>query len=376
MMLTQYTNSIRIKDLPTSYTVVDIETTGLDPVTDSIIEISAIKVVDGQETDAFTTLVSCKGPIPRSASEVHGITKDMLVGAPTCPDAIAAFVSFADGDVLMGHNANRFDRLFIERVAAQTDSLSLQNDWVDTLTIARKLHPGERVDLASLCRHFGVRNEKAHRALSDCRATHQCYLELRNEALSITTEAAAFNPTDGAVTDHSLDGESVVFSGDCGWISRHDLMQIAVDHGGQVQDRTTLKTTLVVSINGEMTGKVRKALDYSDRTGARIIDLPSFFELAGEPTLLETSRQERSSLDKGMNGEGVSPVVLHVAKTRPASRARSSETALLLCICLGWIGAHRYYMRQYGMGVLYTFTFGLFCFGWFYDIYRLIKKQG
>lgn len=302
-----YPATIRLRDMPESYTVVDIETTGLDAARDSIIEISAIRIVDRTETGSFDTLVACDGPIPKAASDVNGITKDMLKGAPGCGEAISRFVEFAGGDVLLGHNVERFDRLFIDREVEKLGGAPLPNRWVDTLAMARRLYPGEHVRLADLCRKFGVVNETAHRALSDCRATSACYLCMRQEALSVMTEAAAFSPTGGKPVDSLLSGQSVVFTGESCSFSRHDLMQIAVDHGATVQDNVTLRTTLVVSADGAESQKVRKAREYAGRTGVEIVPLGEFLATVG----IEAPAQETAK-DRGRNRPGLVWLLLAV----------------------------------------------------------------
>lgn len=185
----RYQASLKASDLPSSYTVVDLETTGIDTKRDSIIEISALRVRDGIQSETFSTLVSCNGPIPKTASRVNGITDDMLKGAPRISDAIRSFVDFAGSDILIGHNANRFDRIFVEMETSRLPDISIENEWIDTLELAKMLYPGESVSLSALCSKFGVKNEQAHRALSDCFATDACYRNLKDKALQAETGA-------------------------------------------------------------------------------------------------------------------------------------------------------------------------------------------
>lgn len=336
-MVTRYTNSLKLRDMPLSYTVVDLETTGVDPTHDAIIEISALRITNGAESGSFSTLVACSRPIPKAASDINGITKEMLKGAPDCRDAIASLINFVGCDVLMGHNANRFDRLFLEHEVAKCGDMSLENEWIDTVEMARKLYPGERVSLDALCSKFGVENEKAHRALSDCRATHECYLAMRSEALSITTEAAAFAPIDGKPVDGSLSGQSIVFTGESDAISRHDLMQMAVDHGAAVQDRTTLKTTLVVSVDGSESKKTKKAREYSERTGVRIVSLDDFLGLADGKPLREP--QPTSAHEEPAAKVAVADATPRQAEGRRAARPKRRLVLVAVAVLLVLIGA-------------------------------------
>ena len=76
------------------YIVFDLETTGLSSTTDAIVEISAIKVIDGSVTDEFSTLVNPGIHIPYSSSSIHGITDDMVTDAPSTEEALSRFIEF------------------------------------------------------------------------------------------------------------------------------------------------------------------------------------------------------------------------------------------------------------------------------------------
>lgn len=94
------------------YVVFDLETTGISPKTDEVVEISAVKVEHGKVTDEFSTLVNPKQRIPYGASRVNGITDDMVAEAPFFEQVLEEFLEFIEGFVLVGHNIARFDMMW------------------------------------------------------------------------------------------------------------------------------------------------------------------------------------------------------------------------------------------------------------------------
>ncbi|MCI9338318.1 MAG: DNA polymerase III subunit epsilon [Lachnospiraceae bacterium] len=158
------------------YVVFDLETTGLSPEADEIIEISGIRVREGKAAEEFSTLVNPGRPIPYAASRVNGITDRMVQDAPVLKDALERFLDFAGKDILVGHNIHTFDMLFLYNGAARVLKRAVPNDYVDTLYMARGCLPGlYRYRLTDLAAHFGIDTKGAHRALKDCDMNRQCY---------------------------------------------------------------------------------------------------------------------------------------------------------------------------------------------------------
>ena len=121
-----------------NYVIFDLETTGISPNYDEVIEISALKVKGGEVVDEFNTLVNPGRKIPFGATKVNGITNAMVAEAPAFSHVLAEFLDFAEGLVLVGHNIARFDMKFIWRDAEQYFGEIPQNNYVDTLQVARK----------------------------------------------------------------------------------------------------------------------------------------------------------------------------------------------------------------------------------------------
>ena len=113
----------------------------ISPNYDEVIEISALKVKGGEVVDEFNTLVNPGRKIPFGATKVNGITNAMVAEAPAFSHVLAEFLDFAEGLVLVGHNIARFDMKFIWRDAEQYFGEIPQNNYVDTLQVARKHLP-------------------------------------------------------------------------------------------------------------------------------------------------------------------------------------------------------------------------------------------
>ena len=159
-----------------NYVIFDLETTGISPNYDEVIEISALKVKGGEVVAEFNTLVNPGRKIPFGATKVNGITNAMVAEAPAFSQVLAEFLDFTEGLVLVGHNIARFDMKFIWRDAEQYFGEIPQNNYVDTLQVARKHLPKmEHHRLVDLAEHYGISSEGAHRALNDCYMNQKVY---------------------------------------------------------------------------------------------------------------------------------------------------------------------------------------------------------
>lgn len=173
----------------TDYVVFDLETTGIYTSTDEVIEISGIKVKNGNVTEEFTSLVNPGRHIPKGASAVNGIRDDMVESAPEFSIVLGKFLDFAGDMVLVGHNIHTFDMKFIYRDAQKFYGKIPDNDYVDTLKFARAVLPGlSHYKLVDLAEYYGISVKGAHRALNDCRMNQQVYECLAKEMSPPKTE--------------------------------------------------------------------------------------------------------------------------------------------------------------------------------------------
>lgn len=149
----------------------DIETTGLSPTNDRIVELGAVKFLNGEPMQQFTTLVNPGISIPPSATSVNHITNHMLASAPGEKDAFSQLVTFLgdalDGKIIMcAHNAT-FDFNFLSNTLSRL-GYSATIQYVDTLNLARKyIHYVPNYKQSTLEQHLGLTNPTAHRASTD-----------------------------------------------------------------------------------------------------------------------------------------------------------------------------------------------------------------
>ncbi len=177
--------------IPQSYVAIDLETTGLNPKIDKIIEIGAVCVRDGQVAAEKTTLVNPRLELSEHTKSLTGIDDSMVAGAPGIEDVIQEYVEFCRELPLLGHKI-LFDYSFLKR-AAVNQKLLFEKEGIDTLTLCRRFMPGpEKKTLESACGYYQVENLSAHRALSDAYAAHGLYQALGK--LYGETDEAAFSP--------------------------------------------------------------------------------------------------------------------------------------------------------------------------------------
>lgn len=166
----------RIDGFIRDYVVFDLETTGTSINRDRIIEISALRVRNGEVVDEFSTLINPGCPIPYYASQVNNITDEMVEGAPGIEEILPEFLSFVGNDVLLGQNIQRFDLKYIYRDCEENGLPVPNNDFVDTLPISRVCLPQlSHHTMSDLAECFGISTKGAHRALADCYMTHRVY---------------------------------------------------------------------------------------------------------------------------------------------------------------------------------------------------------
>ncbi len=175
-------NFLEDKDVPerllkNEYCVFDIETTGLNFSTDEIIEIGAVKIVNGVFTESFSTFVRPNSPVPENIEKLTGIKNEDVALAPQLCDVIPDFYKFTRGTILVGHNIIGFDLIMLN-ANAQRVKYEFNNDAVDTYLMARNLLGGSKNKLIDVCNKLGVPLIGAHRAVNDAEATAKCFLKL------------------------------------------------------------------------------------------------------------------------------------------------------------------------------------------------------
>ncbi|OJF96163.1 exonuclease domain-containing protein [Alkalibacterium sp. 20] len=275
-------------DFPEDYTVIDTETTGLDPIFDSIIEIGAIKVRNNKIVDSFSTLIKPdrtkkSGYISSFITDLTGISNDMIEqdGIPEF-EAMKLFNNFIKEDILVGHNAN-FDINFLYDSFIEQLDMPMVNSFIDVLRIARRqLKELKHHRLEDLMEHYSLSSDNQHRAKEDCYITDTIFNHLKKDikdtvgledfrktvkyhgkkisANEVVTENTKFDE------DNLCYGKYIVFTGKLEMV-RAEAMQLVKDLGGIPQNNVTSQTdylvlgdlTYSVNIKGNSTSKQKNA---------------------------------------------------------------------------------------------------------------------
>lgn len=157
-----------------SFVALDLETTGISPAEDRIIEIGAIKVVDGKEQAVFSTFVNPEMKIPPRITQITGINDSMVCGAPVLKDIFLNLLDFLEEYPLLGHNII-FDYSFLKTAAVNMD-LPFEKQGIDTLKMARRVYANlESKRLESLCAYLQIDSGISHRACDDARSAKLLY---------------------------------------------------------------------------------------------------------------------------------------------------------------------------------------------------------
>lgn len=249
---------------PVDYTVVDIETTGLDPRWDEIIELSALRVRNGEVCGRFSTLVKPENQISDFITCLTGIANEDVADAPTIVEALPGFLGFIGADIIVGHNVH-FDVNFIYDAATIHTGKPVTNDIVDTMRLSRHILPQlKHHRLHDVADALGIDPAGAHRGLVDCETTHAALQGLRAVAdlsgINLTSISAATHGVRAAdITaepgrerpDSPLYGKVCVFTGTLERMQRKEAMQLVVNLGGTCGDNVTAKTNFLILGNND-----------------------------------------------------------------------------------------------------------------------------
>ena len=163
--------------LANDFVVFDLETTGVNYSSDKIIEIGAVKIVQGRMVETFGTLVNPERKIPADATKVNNITDDDVKDAPTLKEVMPDFFKFCDGCVLVSYVIG-FDFNFIE-FHGKALGYAFTNKTDDAFVLAKqKLKGLKNYKLTTVAKHLGVSLENAHRAVFDAVATGEVMIKL------------------------------------------------------------------------------------------------------------------------------------------------------------------------------------------------------
>lgn len=179
----------------TRQVVLDTETTGLSPATgDRLVEIGCVELINhlpsGQNYHVY---LNPQRAMPEEAFRVHGLSDEFLADKPLFSAVANDFRAFIGDATLIIHNAP-FDMGFLNAELTNLGQPKLSNEVIDTVMLARERHPGARVSLDALCKHYGIDNSRRalHGALLDSEILAEVYLELiggRQAGLALVAES-------------------------------------------------------------------------------------------------------------------------------------------------------------------------------------------
>lgn len=288
---------------PDSYIVLDLETTGLDPAYDDIIEIGAIRISDGNIVDEFQTFVKPYSDflIPDFISELTGITDADLVDAPALSDIESNLRKFVGDHLIVGHNVN-FDINFLYDALPD----GFKNDFVDTMRMSRRLHPEESHHrLKDLVKRYGLKNRRMHRALDDCILTFECYRSLCAEILDsyhsfdefldhlkksrrTKIDYSALAPESVEIdADNPLFGRNIVFTGKLDKMLRKDAAQLATNFGAICQAGVTSDTNFLVLGNNDYCSSIKDGKSSKQKKAEKLIAKGQDLEIITENVFYE-----------------------------------------------------------------------------------------
>lgn len=264
-----------------SFVAIDLETTGLSPVFDDIIELGAVRYEGGVAVESFDQLVNPGYEIDEFITELTGITNDMLAGAPGLWDALPNYLAFIGSALVVGHNVN-FDVNFLYDACADLELPFFANDFVDTMRIARRLYkdwPSHRMD--EMIKRLGLPTRSLHRAAEDAALAGEAYLKMQQDenfedilqpGPSYNAMAKSIVAREGLANENSpLYGKVCVFTGTLESFTRREAMQLVADIGGICGDGITKKTNFLILGNNDYCKSIKDGKSSKQKKAEKLI---------------------------------------------------------------------------------------------------------
>ncbi|MCI2773803.1 exonuclease domain-containing protein [Staphylococcus petrasii] len=295
-------------DFVDDYVVIDVETTGVDPYYDELIEVAAIRYKKEKKIDCFQELIKPQCEISDFISELTGITNEMVQEARNEQEVIKDFYDFIGNSIIIGHNIH-FDINFIYDSLLTHHNIKFKNNFIDTLRLSRRILPNlKKHKLTTLISYYNMDNNGNHRALNDVKLTNGIYQFLKKDAISHYGNIEEFKKSIRKKSssriakeivgdksknnkDNLLYGKVCVVTGKLENMSRKEALQIIADIGGIQADNVTKKTNFLIlgnfdyssNIKGNKSSKLKKAEKYKlEGQDLEIISENVFYELISE----------------------------------------------------------------------------------------------
>lgn len=169
-----YQPILNCSEIPDRFVMLDLETTGLDAYTSRIVEIAMIRYVNGEKEDVYCQLIDPEIHIPSSATQVNGITDDMVRNQPKIYEVIDHIYDFINGEIIAGYNVG-FDLKFLSAAFARSNKHIENVITLDVLQVVKEAIPQNKTrdrKLSTMKEYFGIQCD-SHRALADCETAFQ-----------------------------------------------------------------------------------------------------------------------------------------------------------------------------------------------------------
>ena len=308
---------------PQEYVVFDLETTGLDPNYDNVIEIGAIKYKNGKEVDRYQSLIQPydfdiafeddqdyairNGEkvlyVADYITKLTGITNKMLENAPTFNKVADDILSFFGNAIVFGYNVN-FDINFLYDAIKQFNNSDFQNDYVDVMRLARKVHHNlNHHRLKDMVAFYNIVNEQSHRALGDAKATQDVFEHLYKDAINLYGDEegiiASFKKHSHGKNynlqeilknaesslhnaDNPIFNKNVCITGKLEKFPRKDALQIIANIGGIPQDSVTKETNYLVLGNLDLARGIKDGKSSKQKKAERLVLAGKDIEIISE----------------------------------------------------------------------------------------------
>lgn len=329
-------------DAVNDFTAIDIETTGLSPDYDDIIELGAVRYRDGVEVGRYECLVNPGYEIGGFITALTGITNEMLKDAKDIASELPGFMQFLGDDILVGHNVH-FDINFLYDNCENVGISVPTNNYVDVMRIGRRLHkewPNHRLE--TIVAMLGIYDANTHRAAADAKAAAECYLTMtadlgfaeamlpasRRGGGKNKLKAADITANEGFVDeDNPLFGKVCVFTGTLDTFTRQEAMQLVVDIGGICEDRVTKRTNFLILGNNDYCKTIKDGKSNKQKRaeelilqGADLQIIPEsvFLDILVSDSIPESETAEAPDLQVSKPESGPTPERLSYSLIEPA----------------------------------------------------------
>lgn len=167
-------NTTNIREDDYIFVAVDVETTGLSPLYNELIEVSAIKYNKDKKIDIFSTLIKPKKRIPMAITNITGISNYMVEDSPTVEEIMPELIKFIDKYPIVAHNAN-FDYSFLQNNSNRSFK---DNQVIDTVALSKKMLPNlPNHKLGTVAKYIGITEDSFHRAEFDSECAAKIFIK-------------------------------------------------------------------------------------------------------------------------------------------------------------------------------------------------------